>query len=252
MKQKHKRDMQWRDMTDRLTACIQIPCHLQNPEEIISQKFQQNSKNFDTLYTTQEFCLFLLKLLQDHQALKIRGITESLTFSGSMVAAGLSEVNANFIRTLSPFPGPRTLPEPLCDPDAPEFPWEDNQVESQHHYQQELWEIYREITITWLRFSCHGKPWKCVSLWTFDRMSFLTRPRLTRAWSFFSPFLNSHRKILPFDRCASVFNKYNRRIMTEDIFYHRILVGCVRLFWTPRQDYFPMQKTTLLRGKHML
>lgn len=40
--------------------------------------------------------------------------------------------------------------------------------------------------------------------------------------------------------------------MTEDIFYRSILVRCVRLVWTSRRDYFPMQKTTLLRGKHML
>lgn len=60
------------------------------------------------------------------------------------------------------------------------------------------------------------------------------------------------KKVFPFEYASSVFNKYNHRIMTEDIFYRSILVRCVRLVWTSRRDYFPMQKTTLLRGKHML
>lgn len=37
------------------------------------------------------------------------------------------------------------------------------------------------------------------------------------------------KKVFPFEYASSVFNKYNHRIMTEDIFYRSILVRCVRL-----------------------
>lgn len=148
------------------------------------------------------------------------------------MAAGLTGVNANFILASSPFPGPHTLPK-IVRSWWGHSQWEDNWVQSQHHYQQELWEILRRIMITRhaLLFPCHGKPRKCVSLRTFDRMSFLSQLRLAMAF-FFPLWISKKKKNLPFEYASSVFNKYNRRIMMEDIFDHRTLIGCVRLVWT--------------------
>lgn len=86
-------------------------------------------------------CIFIFNF-----ALKIKGIMESFTWTymDQWWQVCLELTLSSFLAS-SPFPVP---PGALCFLDEAKSQAEDNWVQSQHHYQQELWEIHRGITIT--------------------------------------------------------------------------------------------------------
>lgn len=81
-------------------------------------------------------CIFIFNF-----ALKIKGIMESFKWT----------YMDQWWQACQDYPHPRPSHPPgaLCVLDEAESQPEDNWVESQHHYQQELWEILRGITITY-------------------------------------------------------------------------------------------------------